>query len=164
MQCAGRPFLSFVKHLYKVAAFIHVSLEPLEALPEYTIKLAPLCPPPLLLSQLAFGGPSYLSFLNIGFQPKQKMARLLHRGFNVSILDVLTRDLGRPPRGGLCPVSMSNTGRDNNFGTTDFLLPFHDKTMKWWCTTNVSIYFFLSHLKTKGQNYDMIICYNMMIW
>lgn len=40
------------------------------------IKSAPLCPPPLLLSQLAFGGPSYLSFLNIGFQPKQKMARV----------------------------------------------------------------------------------------
>ena len=36
-----------------------------------------------------------------------------HRGFNVSILDVLTQDVGRPPRGGgsVWSLYMSNTGK-----------------------------------------------------
>lgn len=92
------------------------------------IKLAPLCPPPLLLSQLAFGGPSYLSFLNIGFQPKQKMARVA-AGDSVKSSRLQRFDFGclnsrrweTSTRWRKCLVSICQTReKHNNFGTTDF--------------------------------------------
>ena len=169
MQCAGRPFLSFVsvqksRHSY-TSHWNHWKL--FQNIP---IKLAPLCPPPLLLSQLAFGGPSYLSFLNIGFQPKQpKQHGLLqailssHRGFNVSILDV-----GRPPRGGgsVWSLYMSNTGKTQQLWYNRFFC--YHFTTKWWNNDVIPLMFqstvSWNHFKTKWQNHDMIMCYNMMIW
>lgn len=145
----------------KIAAFIHVSLELLEAFPEYTIKLAPLCPPPLLLSQLAFGGPSYLSFLNIGFQPKQpKQHGLLqailssHRGFNVSILDVLTQDVGRPPRGGGSVWSLYAKHGKNTTTLVQPIFCYHFTT-KWWNDV-IPLLFQSTNKMTKSWHDDML--------